>query len=246
MPTCYGYGRHSTAKQGATEEVQRAAVESHFRGSLKPQGAVWGEWFYDTAVSGSKAFTERPEGLRLWVTLRPGDYVVVSRLDRAFRSLVDGAKTVEALKARQVHLVALDLGLDSSTPMGEFALHVFLAAAQLQRRCISERTREVMLAKAAQGVSLGRAASSSPYGWRRVGKGASARFIPEEEERRRIEVLHDWRSQGLSLARICIRTSEAQYRWLNEGRRWYPTSVSAALEARSLGYPCKFMRSNRD
>ena len=242
MPTCYGYGRHSTAKQGATEQVQRAAVEAYFRGTLKPKGVTLGGWYYDAAISGGKPFSDRPEGLRLWMMLQPGDYVVVSRLDRAFRSLVDGARTVEALKARGVHLVALDLGLDSSTPMGEFALHVFLAAAQMQRRCIGERTREVLLAKSAKGIPIGRAASSSPYGWRRVGRA----LVEDPEDRRRVEVLHGWRQDGLSLSRISLRVREPDHRWLTAGgRAWYPSSISAALEARERGFPKVFMRSSR-
>lgn len=242
MPTAYGYGRHSTGKQAASEDVQRAAVEGHFAVSLRPQGCNWGGWHYDAAVSGGKPFTDRPEGLRVWGAVQAGDFVVVAKLDRAFRSLVDGAKTVEALRARGVHLVALDLGLDTSTPMGEFALHIFLAAAQLQRRYAGERTSEVLRAKAASGVPIGRAASSSPYGWRRVGRA----LVEDNEERRRIEVVHRWRTEGLSLSRISLRVREPEHRWLSAGgRSWYSTSVSAALEARERGYPRVFMRSSR-
>jgi DNA invertase Pin-like site-specific DNA recombinase len=190
-------------------------------------------------------FSDRPEGLRLWLRLQPGDYLIVSKLDRAFRSLIDGARTLEALNQKGVHFVALDLGIDTSTPMGEFALHVFLAAAQLQRRYISERTRDVMLLKAEQGLPIGRAACSSPYGWRRVGRGTRSYLVIDEEDRRRVEELQRWREEGLSLERICARTSEAKHRWINEGRRWYPTSVSAALEARAKGFPRAFVRSRR-
>jgi DNA invertase Pin-like site-specific DNA recombinase len=241
----YFYGRHSTLKQGVTEEVQRAACEAYFKNTLADKKCGHGGWFYDAATSGGKKFTDRPEGLRVWVMLQPGDFLVVSKLDRAFRSVIDGATTVELLRARGAHFVALDLGLDSSTPMGEFALHVFLAAAQLQRRCAGERTREALLMKSAKGVPIGRAATSTPYGWRRVGRGSSSYLVPFEEERQRIEELHRWRTQGLSLERICIRTSNAEHRWLNEGRRWYPTSVSAALEARDRGFPRAFIRSRR-
>jgi DNA invertase Pin-like site-specific DNA recombinase len=246
MPIAYGYGRHSTAKQSATEEVQRQAVEAHYKHVLKSKGCEWGGWKYDAATSGGKNFSERTEGLRLWVMLQPGDFLVVSKLDRAFRSLIDGAKTMEALKQRRVNFVALDLGIDTSTPMGEFALHVFLAAAQLQRRYISERTREVMLLKAEQGLPIGRAACSSPYGWRRVGRGTRSYLVIDEEDRRRVEQLQRFRDEGHSLERICVLTSMAEHRWVNDGgRRWYPMSVSAALEAKAKGYPKAFMRSSR-
>jgi DNA invertase Pin-like site-specific DNA recombinase len=242
----YGYGRHSTAKQSATEGVQRAAVEAFFTQSLAPKGATWAAWHYDAATSGGMNFSDRPEGLRVWVLLQPGDYVVVSKLDRAFRSLIDGARTMELLKQKRVNFVALDVGIDTGSPMGEFALNVFLAAAQLQRRYAAERTSEVLLHKSAMGVPIGRAATSTPYGWRRVGRGEKSYLVVDEGERRRIEQLATLRDSGLSLERVCVATSMAENRWINEGRRrWYPTSVSAALTARARGYPKAFMRSSR-
>ncbi len=241
----YGYGRHSTARQSATEAVQRAAVEAFFTQSLAPRGAEWAGWWYDAATSGGMNFSDRQEGLRLWVMLQPGDYLVVSKIDRAFRSLVDGARTLELLRQKGVHFVALDLGIDTGSPMGEFALNVFLAAAQLQRRYAAERTREVLLHKSERGVPIGRAATSAPYGWRRVGRGERSNLVVDEEERRRIDQLQRFRDEGLSLERICVMTSMAEHRWLNEGRRWYPMSVSAALMARAKGFPRAFMRSSR-
>jgi DNA invertase Pin-like site-specific DNA recombinase len=242
---CYGYGRHSTAKQSATEDVQRAAVESYFTQSLRQKGATWAGFHYDAATSGGMNFSDRPEGLRVWVLLQPGDYVVVSKLDRAFRSLIDGARTMELLKQKRVHFVALDVGIDTGSPMGEFALNVFLAAAQLQRRYAAERTSEVLRHKSAMGVPIGGAATSSPYGWRRVGRGKKSYLVIDEGERQRIEHLARLRETGLSLERVCVATSLAEHRWVNEGRRWYPTSVSAALRARAKGYPKVFMRSSR-
>jgi DNA invertase Pin-like site-specific DNA recombinase len=236
------YGRHSTDKQSATEDVQRAACEAYFEHTLQPKGAALAGWFYDAAVSGGKPFAERPEGVRVWLSAQPGDVIVVSKLDRAFRSLIDGANCVEAMKQRGVHFASLDLGLDTSTPMGEFALHIFLAAAQLQRRYTSERTREVLALKAERGQPIGRAAASSPYGWRRVGRGKGSHLTSDEGERARIDEMAEWRESGLSLEQISFRAAPLGV----EGRRsWYPSSVSAALEARSLGFPRAFMRSRR-
>jgi DNA invertase Pin-like site-specific DNA recombinase len=245
MGKVFGYGRHSTHKQGATEEVQQKAVTQYFSTNLQPE-SEWGGWHYDAATSGSKPFTERPEGLKLWMHLQRGDYLIVSKLDRAFRSLIDGANTLQMLKAKGVNFVALDLGIDSSTTMGEFALNVFLAAAQMQRRYASERTKEVLALKAGRGQPIGRAAASSPYGWRRVGRGASSHLTPDEAERGYIETMQNWRDAGLSLEQICFRTSEARHLWSGiTERRWYPSSVSAALMARAKGFPKAFMRSRR-
>ena len=150
------------------------------------------------------------------------------------------------MKTRGVHFASLDLdlglGLDTSTPMGEFALHIFLAAAQLQRRYTSERTREVLALKAERGQPVGRATASSPYGWRRVGRGKGSHLTADDGERARIDEMAEWRADGLNLEQISFKAAPLGA----EGRRSrYPSSVSAALEARSLGFPRAFMRSRR-
>ena len=53
-------------------------------------------------------------------------------------------------------MVALDLGIDMSTPAGEFLASVMASAAQWERRIIGVRTREALAAKRAAGVRLGR------------------------------------------------------------------------------------------
>src|SRR5437870_13276846 len=53
-------------------------------------------------------------------------------------------------------LVALDLGVDTSTPSGEMMANVLATFAQFERRLISQRTKEALAQKRAQGVRLGR------------------------------------------------------------------------------------------
>ena len=238
------YGRHSTAKQSATEDVQRAACEAYFKHTLKPKGGVLAGWHYDAAVSGGTSFGDRPEGIKVWVSAKKGDYIVVSKLDRAFRSLIDGANCVEALKHRGVHFVALDLGLDTSTPMGEFALHIFLAAAQMHRRYISERTSEVIRHKLAQGKHHAGQRSSAPIGWRQSGTG----WIEDPVEREQVEKLCEMHEQGMSVARIEQAISKPglkdQFvrRYATSGR-WTQRYIRLAFEARSLDYPKCFLHA---
>lgn len=54
----------------------------------------------------------------------------------------------------------LDLGIDTSTPAGEFVSNTLASAAQYERRIIAQRTREGLAAKRAQGVRLGRPSSA--------------------------------------------------------------------------------------
>jgi hypothetical protein len=75
MAKVYGYGRHSTDKQGLTEGAQRETVETYIRQHLA--GVEYGGWLYDSAVSGAEPLFSREQGGRLGTLLEPGDEVVV-------------------------------------------------------------------------------------------------------------------------------------------------------------------------
>jgi len=82
--------------------------------------------------------------------------LVVAKLDRLSRSMPDLVALLDRGRRDHWQLVALDVGLDTTSPQGEFQAHLIAAVAQLERRLISERTREALAAKAAAGVRIGR------------------------------------------------------------------------------------------
>ena len=87
------------------------------------------------------------------------DGLVVAKLDRLSRSLLDFAGLMERSQRKGWSLVALDLGVDTSTPSGEMMASVLAIFAQFERRLIGQRTREALAVKRAQGVRLGRPAT---------------------------------------------------------------------------------------
>ena len=237
MSHIYGYGRHSTAKQGVTEDVQRLSIDRYCDTFLIPKGDLTvGQpfWFYDKATSGTKPLTEREQGLRLWVTAQPGDHIVIAKLDRAFRSVIDGVKTIQMFKQKGVHLHILDVHIDTSSPIGEFILTVMLAFAQLQQRYISERTKEIMAHKKANGEGCGKAATTVPIGWQRYGKKHTY-IVPSPTERVRVDQMAEWRSEGVTYEQIYARACARK--WNAKGRVWYPDLIKMGLGARERGYP---------
>ena len=237
MNYIYGYGRHSTSKQGATEDVQRQCIDRYCDTFLVPKGDLTvGQpfWFYDKATSGTKPLTEREQGMRLWVTAQPGDHIVIAKLDRAFRSVIDGVKTIQLFKQKGVHLHILDVHIDTSSPIGEFILTVMLAFAQLQQRYISERTREIMAHKRANGEGCGKAATTVPIGWQRFGK-KNPYLVPSQAEREMVEEMAKWRAEGVSYDQIYNRACNRK--WNAKGRVWTPETIKVGLHARSLDYP---------
>jgi DNA invertase Pin-like site-specific DNA recombinase len=107
-------------------------------------------------------------------------------------------------------LVALDVAVDTSTPTGEAMAHVLATFAQLERRLISQRTRDALAIKKAQGVQLGR-----------------PRSMPNEI-RERIRRMH---ASGESLAGIARALTAEGVPTAQTGRRWYPSTVRAVLRS---------------
>ncbi len=136
-----GYARVSTNDQNP--EAQHAR--------LIEAGAIR---VFTDVVSGKRF--DRPGLAELIDHARPGDRLCVTRLDRLGRSLRELLETVDALKARGIHLVSLEERLDTSSAAGELVFHVFGAIAHFERRLISERTRDGIAAARKRGRQPGR------------------------------------------------------------------------------------------
>lgn len=89
--------------------------------------------------------------------LTKGDTLVVWDLDRAFRSTVDAILQAKQLRENGITFEIISLNVNTAEPAGEFAYSVMAAAAQLERRMISKRTKEGLAAARKRGVILGRA-----------------------------------------------------------------------------------------
>lgn len=138
-----GYQRVSTTDQ---------SVESQ---SLCLNQAGCERIFTDHA-SGAKA--DRPGLTEALAFARPGDCLVVWRLDRLGRSLHNLIDVVAGLDARGVGLRSLQENIDTTTSGGKLVFHVFGAIAEFERSLIIERTQAGLRAARARGRSGGRRA----------------------------------------------------------------------------------------
>src|SRR5215203_5107873 len=136
-----GYARVSTEEQ--TLNLQRDALTA----------AGCHRTYTDTA-SGAKA--ERPGLTEALDHCRPGDTLVVWRLDRLGRSLPHLIETVTALAARGVGFKSLTESIDTTSPGGKLIFHIFGARAEFERDLIRERTRAGLQAARARGIKGGR------------------------------------------------------------------------------------------
>jgi len=139
--TLIGYARVSSDDQNASLQVD----------ALKKAGCL--KVFTDHA-SGSKA--SRPELDRMLDQLRPGDVVVVWRLDRLGRSLKNLIALVEDLADRGVGFRSLSESIDTTTANGKLFFSIMGALAEFERDLIKERTMAGLAAARARGRVGGR------------------------------------------------------------------------------------------
>ena len=99
---------------------------------------------------------------RVVETLRPGDLLVVTRLDRIGRRLREIIVSVQDLVEQGTHVRALAQGIDTSAPGGSVALALFAALAETERTVLRERTREGLAAAKARGQKIGRPSTLDP------------------------------------------------------------------------------------
>jgi DNA invertase Pin-like site-specific DNA recombinase len=85
--------------------------------------------------------------------LRPGDTLVVARLDRLGRSMPHLVATVHQLAARGIGFKSLAESIDTTSAAGRLVLHIFASLADFERELIRERTRDALAAKKRRGVS---------------------------------------------------------------------------------------------
>lgn len=104
----------------------------------------------------SGALDERVELSRLFDQARPGDTVVVWRLDRLGRSLRHLIDTVNSLADRQIGFRSLTENIDTTTSGGKLVFHIFGALAEFERELIRERTNAGLSAARARGRVGGR------------------------------------------------------------------------------------------
>jgi DNA invertase Pin-like site-specific DNA recombinase len=106
--------------------------------------------------SASGAQRDRPELARALDTMRPGDILVVWKLDRLARSLKQLIETVEPLEGKGIGFRSLTESIDTTTAGGKLTFHIFAALAEFERSMIRERTRAGLDAARARGRVGGR------------------------------------------------------------------------------------------
>lgn len=178
---CAIYTRKSTS-EGLEQEfnsldAQREAAES-FVASQKSEGwTVLPQRYDDGGFTGANADRPALQQLLEDITDRRIDVVVVYKVDRLSRSLLDFARLIELFEKYGVSLVSVTQSFNTATSMGRLTLNILLSFAQFERELISERTRDKMGAARRKGKWIG---GTPPIGYRLPPGGGRLEIDPQE------------------------------------------------------------------
>jgi DNA invertase Pin-like site-specific DNA recombinase len=206
-----GYLRVSTdeqARSGLGLEDQRQRIDQELK---RREWSV--TWVVDDGYSASTL--TRPGIAGALEDLRSGraDALVVSKLDRLSRSLIDFASLMDSAKREGWALIALDLGVDMTTAAGEMMANVMASFAQYERRLIGQRTKDALAVLKSQGRRLGRPVAVSPSTAADIGQ---------------------WRAAGVSYQGCADALNAAGVPTAHGGRRWYASTVRSVEGSLSL------------
>ena len=145
-----GYARDSTTKQDLSEQItalKKFGCEKIFSGKFSGKDED-----LETILTRVKQNKVQLDKMLNYV--REGDIVVVTKIDRLGRSLIQCLKTLDYFKQNKIGFVALDQGIDTTKrkdPMAMAMIHLLGLFAELERNFIVERTQGGKLAKVESG-----------------------------------------------------------------------------------------------
>lgn len=156
---CAVYTRKSTEEGLGMEfnslDAQREACEAYVASQKAEGWLLFHDRYDDGGFSGANL--ERPALRRLMADIEAGriDIVVVYKIDRLSRSLMDFAKLVEVFDRKNVTFVSVTQSFNTTTSMGRLTLNVLLSFAQFEREVIGERIRDKFAASRKKGMWMG-------------------------------------------------------------------------------------------
>ena len=179
--------------------------------------------FEDAGYSGKN--TDRPDYQRMMSQVRNGlfSHIVVWKIDRISRNLLDFANMYEELKRLGVVFVSKNEQFDTSTAIGEAMLKIILVFAELERGMTTERVTATMISRASNGIWNG---GRIPFGYN-YDKPTQV-FSINEQEADIVRLIYDTYEQTASVVRTSRHLNDAGYK-SREGNMFSPVSVWTIL-----------------
>jgi DNA invertase Pin-like site-specific DNA recombinase len=228
----FAYIRASTSKQIASPDVQKGLITEY----ATRLGLTIDGFYVDSATTSKFDLFDRPAGNRLLVDLRPGDVLIVAKLDRLSRSYLEFATTLNTLEKRQITLHVCDMPggvFDPTNPISMLLIQILVSFANFERTMIKTRTREALQAIKERGEKYCRWAE---YGWRwekhldpRLKKQVNVKVV-DERERAILRKVVELRAAGQSLDQIRQHLSYVMKVRTRMGGEWTTGRITFLFE----------------
>jgi site-specific DNA recombinase len=214
---CAIYTRKST-EEGLEQafnslDAQRESAEAYICSQKNEGWACLPERYDDGGFSGGNL--DRPAMTRLLADITAGkvDCVVVYKVDRLSRSLMDFSRVMQTFDAHNVSFVSVTQHFNTTHSMGRLTLNILLSFAQFEREIISERTRD----KIAAARRKGKFAGGKPLlGYDIISNPAGAKLAVNETEAEQVRQIFELYRQHQAL--VPVVTELAARGWTN--KRW--------------------------
>jgi DNA invertase Pin-like site-specific DNA recombinase len=231
-----GEGAHIYARVSSEEQAAagRTSIDEQIRhceralaGTGIPPVGIW----RDEGFTGVSRLSERPVGRELFAAVKPGEIIVLYRLDRFSRNTMLGLADIEELRQRGVGLfIAADQRWippagGELDPIAEFNVSQGIVLAQLERDLLVSRTEAGRRAQLQRGYWPWGVA---PYGWKREHDGLGHKLVEDENEQKILAVMRRCHRRGASVPKITDVLNEAGFR-NRRGERFEYSAVYVLL-----------------
>ena len=206
MTNVFIYGRVSTTKQADNGDSIDEQVDTLFDYCVDNYNVDPFGIFIDAGVSGSIGLLSRPEGSELLKAVQSGDLIIATRLDRLFRSVIDGLTSMNTLNDLGIKVRCMDLGIiDTTTAIGRLQFTNALAVAEYELMKSKERTASVKQFQRKSGAFCG---GSVPIGKQVVEVNGKRAVVDSEEDLEMIAIILELKKNKLSSREIASYMNE--------------------------------------
>lgn len=213
-------------------DAQRVAGESYIASQAHEGWICLPEQYDDGGFTGGNL--ERPALQKLFQDIRAGkvDCIVVYKIDRLTRSLLDFSKIIELFDEYNVSFVSVTQSFNTSNSMGRLMLNVLLSFAQYERELTSERIRDKFAASCKQGIWMG---GNLPLGYDAVDR----KLLINEDEAKVIRCIYHRFLEVESATQVARDMNEAGFKtktWVSEsgklhkGRKFSKKTIERILQ----------------
>lgn len=184
--------------------------------------------YQDNGYSGKN--TDRPDFQRMVSDIRAGliSKVIVYKLDRVSRSVLDFSGLMELFQQFGVSFVSATEHFDTSNPMGRAMLNICIVFAQLERETIQQRVIDAYSSRSRKGLYMG---GKIPYGFRKapivIDGVKTSMYVKQPDEAEDISLIYQLYSKPSATLGDVLRELEARESATNRrGRRWNTARLS--------------------